>query len=352
MIRAILLAFVASLGLINNVAHCESASLGVIVPVSGPYAHFGDAGRIGLEMGLKADSKDLISVKYEDSQYEAAKSVSAYSKLIEIDHATGLIVLGSPPSSAVIPLAEKRGIPVFAWTPSKKITGGTNGVIRLMTSATEQGQTMAAEVRRREYNNIGYFAAQNEFAQSVKEGFLASYGSSGILVNEEVNPTEQDFRTSLIRARSLGVKAIGICLNTGQIPAFIRQVRQLGLSVPLFGCHAMSSAAVLSALKSNKLSAWFVEGVVGKTFQEEFEKRSPDSSGIWLAAAFHDLGRLLSRIPLNRNFIAAVAGKALDDSAFGRSKIVKGADDIYLEVQLGITLMDGDRFIRNSVVQP
>jgi branched-chain amino acid transport system substrate-binding protein len=331
--------------LIAITAHSENKTLGVIIPLSGPYAHFGEAGRIGLELALLAKFTG-IKVVYEDSQYEAAKAVAAYTKLVESDKANALIVLGSPPSSAVIPLAVARKIPLFVWTPSKKLTAGKNGVVRLMTSATEQGAKMASEVRKEGYKDIGIFIAQNEFAQSVRDGFLESYGKDGILANDEFVPTEQDFRTSLTRARAAGMKAIGICLNTGQIPTFLNQVKQLGITAPLFGCHALSSAAVLEALMTTHLSAWFVEGVVDDKFQKEFEKKSPDTSGIWLAAAFHDLGILFGKIPFDEQFSLAIVDASIENSAFKKSKITKGADDTYLDVPLGITKMKAHKFIR------
>jgi ABC-type branched-subunit amino acid transport system substrate-binding protein len=342
--RVIVSAFAAAISF-TTAAQCENSALGVIIPMSGPYAHFGEAGRIGLEMGLQGNLDTKVRVIYEDSQYDAAKSVSAYTKLSDIDHVSGVIILGTPPSSAVVPIAEKNGMPIFAWTPSKKITSGKPQVVRLMSSAAEQGKTMAAEVQRRGYKKIAYFVAQNEFAQSVRDGFLASYGSP-LAMSEEFMPTEQDFRTSLTKARASKIDAIGLCLNTGQIPSFLGQLKQLGISVPIFGCQALSSKGVMAALQANKLSAWFVEGVVSEKFQEEFAKKSPDSSGIWLAAAFHDLGVLMSTTQLNDKLISAIEGKPIENSAFGESRVAKGPEDRYLEVSLGITEMDGSKFVR------
>ena len=333
------------IGLSSGV-RAEETSLGVIVPLSGPYAHFGEAGRIGLQLGLGTTSSENVRTIYEDSHYDGAKAVTAFAKLSQSDHVAAVIVLGSPPSSAVIPIAAKQRLPVFAWTPSKKITAGKPYVVRLMSSAPEQGETMAKEVRARGYKDIAFFSAQNEFAQSVRDGFLAHY-QNPLSANEEFAPAEQDFRSAISRARAAGVGAIGLCLNTGQIPAFVGQLAQLHLSVPIFGCHAMSSRDVLEALRANNFSAWFVEGLVSEQFQKKFEKAFPDTSGIWLAAAFHDLGRLLTQVPLDHGFIANVVGKSIEESAFVSSRIMKGEDDVYLDVPLGITRMERGVFDRS-----
>lgn len=334
------------------VANAEEKVVGVIIPMTGPYAHFGEAGRIGLELAVPASEAQRVGVRFifEDSQYEASRAISAFSKLVEVDKAAAVIVLGSPPSSSIIPLAEQKRIPLFAWTPSKNLTGGKLGVVRLMSSAAEQGQKMADEARKQKYASVAYFTAQNEFSQSIRDSFLSEFGVANVPINEEFAPSEQDFRSALVRARLRDIEAIGVCLNTGQLPAFINQVRQLGKVFPVFGCHAMSSKEVLDTLTANDVSAWFVEGIVSKKFQADFQKISPDSSGIWLAAAFHDIGLMLSSVSLTADFLSKATSVRISNSAFGKSALVRGKDDTYLDVPLGITRMSEGRFVRENAV--
>jgi ABC-type branched-subunit amino acid transport system substrate-binding protein len=336
-----------TLMLLTGAALADDRSIGVILPLTGPYANFGEAARTGLDIALHRPGASPLRVIYEDSQYDGAHAVTAFTKLNETSKLTALFVLGSPPSAALIPLAEKRQLPLFAWTPSLKLTSGRPGVVRLMAAAADQGALMAAQARARSYSQVGFFSAQNEFSQSLRDAFLSAYGSSAVPFAEEFAPSETDFRTQLAKARARGVRSLGVCLNTGQIPAFLDQVHALAFNLPLFGCHALSSPEVLSSLNKNGMNAWFVEGVVSKDFQEQFKKRSPDTSGIWLAAAFHDVGALLSSTPQSPDLIASLIDKPVPNSAFGKSKVVKGDSDTYLDIRLGITQMVDGEFRRN-----
>ncbi len=325
-------------------------TVGVIVPLSGPYAHFGEAGRIGIELALPPEQakKSGIRFVYEDSQYDATKSISAYTKLVELDKSDLLIVLGSPPATAIIPLARKKQIPLFVWTPSKRITAGETNVIRLMSSAAEQGQKMATEVLSRGYTSVAFFSSQNEFSQSIRDSFISDVGPEIIKVNEEFVPEEQDFRSVLMQIKSKDVKAIGICLNTGQIPQLFRQMQQLQIELPVFGCHAMSSLEVLSAMNGSKSSGWFVEGLITPAFQESFAGRSNDSSGIWVAAAFHDAVSMLKNVSIEKTLITDLISNPVSNSALGSSRVIKGPDDIYLAYSLGVTSMKDSSFHRSA----
>ena len=326
--------------------------LGAIVPLSGPYANFGEGARVGIQLALEeaAGAPNQIEVIYEDSQYEAAKSITAFNKLVDADHVQALIVLGTPPCVSVLPLAEKRGLPVFAWTPSTRLTAGKPGVLRLLATGRAVGQVMAAEAQRQNISQTAYFISQNEYSQIVRDGFAERIGKDNIVYSEEIAPAETDFRTALTKARAAKAKALGICLNTGQIPAFVSQAQQLGLKLPLFGCHAMSSPEVLKTLDALNAKAWFVEGAVKKEFQERFAKRSPDSSGIWIAAAFHDSILLLAEQKLSPEMFRLQVGQCLPNSAFQRSCVNSSNEDgdYSLEVPLGVTRMEAGKFLRGG----
>lgn len=331
---------------VGDRAFGESTAVGVILPLTGAYANFGEAAQNGLKMAFEEAGSEKIRLIFEDSQYDGARTLSAFNKLTTMDHVSAIIVLGSGPASAIVPMAETRNIPIFAWTPSKKITAGKKQVVRLMTSASEQGEKMAGEVTKRGYKKIAFFAVQNEYAQSVKEGFFSSNDPALVAIKEDFDPKEQDFRANLTRARAAGIDSIGLCLGTDQVPGFLKQAKEIGLDLPIFGCHTLSAQAVLSALTANNFSAWFVEGLVDSKFEEAFQKTAPDSSGIWCAAVFHDLGELILSESASSNLIAAVTGKPVTDSALKGAKIVRGSDDTYFDVPLGITHMSGGRFIR------
>jgi ABC-type branched-subunit amino acid transport system substrate-binding protein len=328
-----------------NILSAEQKTIGVIIPQTGPYAHFGDAARIGLEIALKNSKRDFKFV-YEDSQYDAAVALRAFSSLRSTSSLAAAFVLGSPPAAAIVPIAKSKNIPIFAWTPSKKISSGSKNFIRLMASADKQASVMAEQVKKDGAKRIAFVIAQNEFAQSIRDSFARNLGTDHLVVNQEFSPAEQDFKSFLLRLKKSQVEAIGICLNTGQIPTFINQLKQAGLDLKIFGCHSMSSQEVAKALRNNSYKAWFVEGSVSSHFSEVFAERSSDSSGIWLAAAFHDMGRLLSDYGLDTRAIFESEILEVTQSAFGKSTLVKTEQEIFLSVPLGISKIENGIIVR------
>lgn len=85
-----------------------SVPIGVILPLSGPYAHFGEAARFGIDLALKKVENNSLNIIYEDCAFDANKALTAAIKLIESDKVKYLIVLGTPTSSAVLPYSSKK----------------------------------------------------------------------------------------------------------------------------------------------------------------------------------------------------------------------------------------------------
>jgi ABC-type branched-subunit amino acid transport system substrate-binding protein len=320
----------------------EKKSLGVIIPQTGAYAHFGEAARIGLELALK-NSKQDYDLLYQDSQYDAAVALKVFTHLLATSNLSAVFVLGSPPASSIVPLAETKSVPVFVWTPSIKITGNKRQVIRLMASAQEQSEVMAKRVKDQGLSKIGFVIAQNEFAQAIRDSFVGKFKKDEILIDQEFAPSEQDFRAFISKLKLSKLDGLGVCLNTGQLSSFVHQLKQQDLSVNIFGCHSMSSHEVANALAYNGYDAWFVEGAIDARFQAQFAKLSSDSSGIWLAAAFHDLGLYLSEYGLVQS---VGSDRKIEGSAFEFAAVVRGEDDTFLNVPLRITAIEKGIFKR------
>ncbi len=152
----------------------EPLKVGVISPLSGPYAHFGEAGRAGIELAEKELPNSNLRFLYEDSQFEANQALNASMKLIQVDKVDILIVLGTPTSSAVLPFSSKNNIPTFIWSASGDLSRQYRNSIRLMSTGAEQGDTMAREAVKRNYNKVALVASENGYSQAVIDGVLDS----------------------------------------------------------------------------------------------------------------------------------------------------------------------------------
>ena len=69
---------------------------------------------------------------------------------------------------------------------------------------------------------------------------------------------KQNFNLEIIKLKHLNVDAIGVCLNTGQVPTYMKQLSALKYEGAIFGCNAISSPEVLKALEEYKYNyLWY-----------------------------------------------------------------------------------------------
>lgn len=337
-----ILSFVATMVLGSGLLLADSQlKVGVISPLSGPYAHFGEAARVGIKLAEAELEPGKIQFIYEDSQFEPKEALNAAIKLVESDKVNVLIVLGTPTSNAVLPYSLKHNIPTIIWSASADLSKQYKHSIRIMSTGFEQGDLLAKEAKARGYQKVALILSENAFSKAIMEGVKSSDSKLGIVSEVTLPPTQMDFNLEIIKLKHLNVDAIGVCLNTGQVPTYIKQLRALKYEGAIFGCNAISSPEVLKALEDYKYKAWSSEGVVDKDFARKFEARYPDTSGLWEAAGYYDAVMYLVKYGKDQ-----LVGKYLNDSALGRSFIKEDENGKHFEYKLGITEMDDGRFVR------
>jgi len=319
----------------------NTLKVGVISPLSGPYAHFGEAARVGIKLAEAELGVGKVQVLYEDSQFEPKEALNAAIKLVESDKVNVLIVLGTPTSNAVLPYSLKHNIPTIIWSASADLSKQYKHAIRIMSTGFEQGDLLAKEAQAKGYKKVALIASENAFSKAIMEGVKSSGSKLGIVSEITLPPTLMDFNLEIIKLKHLNVDALGVCLNTGQVPTYIKQLRSLKYEGAIFGCNAISSPEVLKALEEYKYKAWSSEGVVDRDFARKFEAQYPDTSGLWEAAGYYDAVMYLVKYGTDQ-----LVGKCLEKSALGRSCIKEDENGKHFEYKLRITKMEDGRFVR------
>ena len=99
----------------------QRLKVGVVVPLSGPLAFFGQDYVRTFELYTEDHPELAQSVEYvfEDSAYDSKKAISAFNKLLDVDKVDVIFSFGGPMLSVLAPIAESRKVPFFA-TESEK----------------------------------------------------------------------------------------------------------------------------------------------------------------------------------------------------------------------------------------
>lgn len=318
-----------------SIAESGRLHVGFIGALSGPGRPYGLACQNGLEMGLDAAA---LKVTYEDDQFDPKKSVLAFKKLVDIDKVDVVVALGSSPAQAIAPLAQAAKIPLIAWASDEKVSLGKTFVIRSWPKGADEGREIAKEARKQNIKRPALVVGNSEYPQSVLRGMIAELGRSNVGAIEEVEPNLQDFKSILPKLKNGNVDAIGICLNPGQISLFARQVRDLGITLPIFGCITLDDPNEWNLANEKLSGSWYVTGNVNTEFRAAYRKRFGNEDLITGAAVYYDVAKLLgdmaSKNVQKADLLAALLSSGKRNGAVGEFEVISESDDRFFSVPM------------------
>jgi len=312
--------------------------VGFIGGLSGPAKSYGEACKNGLMMGLEEEKAASISVIFEDDHFLATKSVAAFNKLVNSDKVDLIISVGSGPGNALAPLAERRRIPFISWGSDPKIALNKSFSFRSWVKGQLEGARIADEASRVGINSVALVSVASDYGQSVIKGFTERFPASSILLNEEFPPDTQDFKTFLTKARAKKVTGIGVCLNPGQVGVLGKQAKELGLSIPLFGCETFNSMDEYRVSNGGLLHSWFVTGAIQPNFVERYTAKFGNADVVSGAAIHYDIARSilapLSKMSDRANILPHILNVKVSDGAMGTYGIIARDNDQFFDIQL------------------
>ena len=270
---------------------------GIIGAFSGAAAPYGVATRHGIELALEDLGPDAqLRIIYEDDGFEPARTVSAFKKLTEIDKVDALEVLASQPSSAVAPLAESKGIPLFALASDTNVSRGRKFVARIYPSGEREGEAIAEQALRFGHQTMAGIFSVNAYPASVERGFVAACPKEKLVLVEDVVQETNDFRSILLKLRTRNVDGVFLCLNPGQLGQVAKQARTLGLKVSFFGCENLNNLTEVKLAEGALDEAWSVTLSLQDTFRKRYQERFGNGDYIAAAAVTYELVKRLGAI--------------------------------------------------------
>jgi len=225
--------------------------IGGLFSVTGPAAFLGEPEKNTLEMLVKEanaaggiNGTKLEAVIY-DTGGDATKAVQLANKLIKNDKVS--VIIGpstTGESMALIPVMEKEKIPLISCAAGIKITDP----VKHWVFKTPANDHVAAE---KILNYMGSLHQKNFALLTVTDGFgasgreqikvLAKQKGFNIVADEVYGPKDTDMTPQLAKIRGIKPDAI-ICWGTNPGPAVLtRNVRQLGIKIPLYMSHGVAS---------------------------------------------------------------------------------------------------------------
>jgi len=229
----------------------EPLRIGALFSITGPASFLGEPERNTLEMLVKeANAKGgikgrKIELVVYDTQGDATKAVQMATKLIKNDKVS--VIIGPSTTGetmAVIPVVEKEKIPLISCAAGIKITDP----VKKYVFKTPANDHVAAEkifnyMLAKKQKSVAILTVTDGFGSSGREQLkdLAKKKGIAVVADETYGPKDTDMTAQLTKIKGSKAEAI-ICWGTNPGPAIItRNVKQLGIKIPLYQSHGVAS---------------------------------------------------------------------------------------------------------------
>ena len=300
---------------IGSLYGAETIKVGLIAPLTGPIATFGQSVEKGVRMAVdEINAKGgvlgmKIELLVEDNQAKAEESANIARKFIEQDKVVA--ILGPVISSntlAAAPIAQQSKVPLLTPTATNpRVTQVGNYIFRVCFVDDFQGTVMARFAKtglgKRVSTAAILYEKTSDYSIGLAKYFKETFTKIGgkIVAEESFSSGDQDFSAQLTKIKGKNPDVLYVPSYYDTAGLIIKQARELGINVPILGGDGFDSPQLVQLagkenLKDCYFSGHFFAGSSApqvKTFVANFKKRYNQVPDM-LAALGYDAAYMLA----------------------------------------------------------
>jgi len=285
----------------------DVVKVGFASPLTGPQANYGKDNQNGAQMAIDelnsqgptiGGKKVKFQLQAEDDQADPKQGPLIAQKLVDAKVAG---VVGHFNSGVTIPASRvynEAGIPELSVSTNVKYTHqGFKTAFRLMADDDKQGTALGEyAVKTLKLKQLAVIDDATAYGQGLADSFEAAVKASGgrVVKREHTNDKAVDFNALLTSIKALKPDAIFFGGYDAQAGPMARQMKTLGMSIPLMGGETMNSAKFIElagpAAEGNIAStpgAALESRPGGKAFAAKYKARYNQDVGLY-APYFYD----------------------------------------------------------------
>lgn len=281
--------------------------IGLIFPQTGNVAVAGEFVRTGAVLavdginkagGVKGRPLELV---FEDDSCDAKKAVTSFQKLAEVDNVSAVIgPFCSGSALATAPIADSLGVvELTSGAATPLLTKSGDFVFRISPSDDFQAMFLADEVAKR-YDSIAILYLQNQQATDMKDVFVRSF-KGNITSIESFTDSDSDIRSQLGKLASSDPQAIVVLVFPAQYGLVTRQLKELGVDLPLFASHTFETPESLKLGPDAQRYVYSIQSYdssspAASDFIESYVSRFNSTPSVWSAYTFDAVGLISDAI--------------------------------------------------------
>ncbi|EIQ3147979.1 ABC transporter substrate-binding protein [Campylobacter coli] len=273
-----------------NCLYAKTINLGVVLPLTGPVAAYGQDVFNGIELANKLNAKldngDEVKLIVIDTKGDKLETTSAVNRLIAQDKVMGIIGEATTPNTIqAISIVEDKKIPLIAPVASgDKLLEGKKYASRVCFSDSFQGDKFASYVTKELNlkNAVVIIDQSNVYSLGLAKAFEKSLKENGgkVIKKLAISSGDKDFRAVVSQLKSLNPDFVYMPIYHPEAALIARQAKQIGFDKLLAAGDGVNNQTFID------LGSTAVNGVVftdsfdssnpstarGKTFINEYEK--------------------------------------------------------------------------------
>lgn len=254
--------------------------IGMWTPLTGSTSLLGTSERDAIQIGIDqvnerggVNGRKIRLFVYDDAG-SPQEAQAAVRRLIDQDQVFALIA-GSTSGSTlpVLPLINRAKVPFLASISSNRnlLLPFSRNVFRVYSNEVSHADRLLDHtIKRNDIKKPALIYTSNDYGIGGEEavsGWLKQQGLS-LVARERFNQGDQDFSAQLLRVKQSSADALYVWAFAAEAGIIVRQAKELGLTVPMFG--GAGSATPLFPKAAGPAS----EGFVAVTFAPELPERS------------------------------------------------------------------------------
>jgi len=271
---------VAAIALVGSIAYAKEVKIGVVLPMTGPIAAFGQTSKEGLDIAYDQNhtlsNGDTVKLVLVDDEGDKVKAATAVKKLINDDKVS--VILGEVASSnsmAMAPIAEKAKTPMITHASTNpRVTKGKKYVTRACFIDPFQGAVMAKYALDNGLKKaVVVTDAKQDYSVGLSKAFKKAYTAGGgkILKTILINSGDKDFNAQVaaIKAAKPDIVAFTGYYNEGAL--LVKQARAMGVKAPFIGADGVGFPELI------KIAGKAAEGFMYTDHFNEAAAKSPEA---------------------------------------------------------------------------
>jgi len=228
--------------------------LGEYASMTGDTATFGQSSHKGLVLAIEQANKaggvlgKKIKLITEDDQSNQDQANSAVQKLISRDKVIAIVgEVASSRSLAGGSVCQKSKVPMLSpASTNNTVTEIGDYIFRICFTDDFQGAVCGRFATKKGWTKIAMLVdVKQDYSKGLAKSFRDSYKTGSIIIEEGYKSGDRDFKAQLTKLKGLSPDSVFVPGYYGDAILIIRQAREIGLNVPLFGGDGWDSPETL-----------------------------------------------------------------------------------------------------------